>query len=326
MRNRATAVIAAAVLLCLIPVSGQALTEYYQDFETLVQGDPDALANDGWVIYGNVFSGVDMGFLYGYGVFPAPNHPLAFSNLTILEGGDDQGLVQLSIFNDYENADHANSNWIEANVFQEWTIDQSAVGETWVFAYDAKLGNLDLQSTATAFIKTIDPASNFDMTNLVAQDMTTTPVEWQGYVLELPIIQELVGQYIQIGFNSTATLYEPSGIIYDNVHFYKKAPISAVPNASVITGGQLHQNYPNPFNPMTRIDFSLEKAGQVDVSVFDLAGRRVATLHRGDLSAGDHHVVWNGKTDSGANAAAGQYRYVLKTADGQVARSMILLK
>ena len=174
------------------------------------------------------------------------------------------------------------------------------------------------------FIKTIDPASNYDMTNLVAEDMTSTPVDWQSYVLELPIVQELVGQFIQIGFSSTATLYEPTGIIYDNVHFYKKAPVSAVPTN--LAGSELRQNYPNPFNPMTRIDFSLEKAGQVDVSVFDLAGRRVATLHRGDLATGDHHVVWNGKTDSGANAAAGQYRYVLKTADGQVARSMILLK
>ena len=62
------------------------------------------------------------------------------------------------------------------------------------------------------------------------------------------------------------------------------------------------------------------------MSVFDLAGRRVATLHRGELGAGEHHVIWNGKTDSGAAAAAGQYRYVLKTADGQVARSMVLLK
>ena len=144
MRNRATAVIAAAVLLCLIPVSGQALTEYFQDFESMVQADPDALGNDGWVVFGTVFSGIDMSYLYGYGTFPAPNHNLAFSNLTILEGGEEQGLVQLSVFSDYENVDHANGNFIEASVFQEWTIDQSAVGESSVFAFDAKYSDLAL--------------------------------------------------------------------------------------------------------------------------------------------------------------------------------------
>ena len=62
------------------------------------------------------------------------------------------------------------------------------------------------------------------------------------------------------------------------------------------------------------------------MAVFDLAGRRVATLHQGELGAGDHHVTWNGRTDSGAAAPTGLYRYVLKTATGQVSRSMILVK
>jgi len=331
MRIRAKAVIAAAVLLSLVPAAAVMaqpgpITEYYQDFEAMDETDPAALSSDGWIIYGNVY---DAGFnhLWGHGPWPAPNHNLAFSNLVVEEGDVDQGYVQLSVFNDYEDGSHADPNlWIESNVFQEWEITADQVGNVWTFAYDAKMGNLGGSSTALAFIKTIDPNNNYWTTNFVTQDMTTTPAEWQGYTIELAIIPELVGQYIQIGFSNTAKEYESSGIIYDNVHFYVSGNISAVPEASVVAGAELGQNYPNPFNPMTRIDFSLEKAGMVDVSVFDLAGRRVATLHRGDLGVGDHQVTWNGKTSNGANAAAGQYRYVLKTANGQVARSMILLK
>ena len=99
-----------------------------------------------------------------------------------------------------------------------------------------------------------------------------------------------------------------------------------VPNGAVTLGAALGQNYPNPFNPLTRIDFALDKSGMVDVTVFDIAGRRIANLHHGDLGVGDHFVTWNGMTDSGLPAAAGQYRYVLRTAKGQVSRSMILLK
>ncbi|MCB1151488.1 hypothetical protein KDK88_08045, partial [bacterium] len=88
----------------------------------------------------------------------------------------------------------------------------------------------------------------------------------------------------------------------------------------------LSQNFPNPFNPSTRIDFSLERDTRVDLAVFDLAGRRVASLSQGVLSAGEHHVIWDGRTDLGGSAPAGQYRYVLATPTVRTSRSMILLK
>lgn len=326
MRNRATAAFLVVVLAGLIPTAGLALTPYSQDFELLVQTDPNALANDGWKIFGNVYN-PDGDYLYGYGVFPAPNHNLAFSQITLLEGGDEQGLQQLSVFSDYENADHAVGNLIESNVFQEWTIDESAVGQTWRFQFDAKkpLWAEGTQTTALAFIKTIELESgNFFATNFITEDMTVIPDTWGTYFIDIQIIPELVGQLIQIGFACTATNYEDSGVIYDNIFWF--TGISSVPDASAMAGATMKQNYPNPFNPMTRIDFALDKSQLVDVSVYDLAGRRVATLHRGELGAGDHHVIWDGKTDAGREAAAGQYRYVLKTASGQVARSMTLLK
>lgn len=320
MRTRATAAFLAALLVGLIPTAGFALTPYSQDFEGLVQTDPLALENEGWIVYGNVFDPA-MSFLYGYGPFAAPNHQFGFSQITLLEGGPEQGLQQLSVFSDYNNGDHAVGNWIESNVFREWTIDAEAVGQTWVFQFDAKRGNIVAPSTALAFIKTIDPNNGYAMTNFVNVDMTDIPVEWGTYSIQLSIIPELVGQYIQIGFANTATLYESSGIIYDNI--YWMTDVSSVPEMATAS---LAQNYPNPFNPMTRIDFSLEKPGMVDVTVYDVAGRRVANLHRGDLAAGEHHVMWDGKNDAGAAAPAGQYHYVLKTAEGQVSRSMILLK
>ncbi len=62
------------------------------------------------------------------------------------------------------------------------------------------------------------------------------------------------------------------------------------------------RNAPNPFNPATSVMISLEKAGRVTVDVFDIAGRRVATLLNGPLKAGNHTLVWNA-----ARQAAGVY-------------------
>ena len=312
-------------LICLVPVASFALTPYHQDFEALNQADPFALGDDTWVVFGNVYDPA-MNYLYGYGTFPAPNDGLAFCQIVLGEGGEGQGVQQLVVFSDYENVDHAAGNWIESNTFQEQTINAADVGQIWRFRFSVKRGNLELQSTALAFIKTLDPASGWTTTNFVTADMTVTPDTWRSYSLLIEIDASLEGQILQIGFSNTATLYESSAVYYDNIDWAIDPNVSSVPDGSAVAGATLRQNYPNPFNPLTRIDFAIDKPEMVDISVFDLGGRRVATLHQGELGAGDHHVIWDGKTDSGASAPAGHYRYLLKTGSSQVSRSMVLLK
>jgi hypothetical protein len=324
MLSRATASLTVAVLVCLIPLTSFALLPFSQDFEGLDQSDPNALASDGWLVYGSVFTpGGDL--LYGYGSFPAPNHNVAFCEIVQGEGGLDQGFQQLVVFSDYENLDHANGNIIESNVFQEQTVGPGDIGQSWVFEFNAKLGNIEGNSTAAAFIKTLDPDNNYAIINIRTVDMTSIPVTWSGFLLSIWIDPSLDGKILQFGFLNTASNYEGSGIFYDNVNFYQ-SDIVNVPDVSVASGPTLRQNYPNPFNPKTWIEFTLDRAGMVDISVFDVAGRKIATLQQGELAAGEHQVTWNGRTDRGNPAPAGRYQYLLNTATGQVSRSMVLLK
>jgi hypothetical protein len=324
MKRNFNAVLAVAVLVCLVPVTGQAITPYSQNFESLIQSDIAALANDGWVVYGNVFTaGGD--YLYGYGTFPAPNDGAAFCQIDMGQGGDEQGLQQMVVFNDYNNQDHANGYLIESNVFHEQTVLAADAGTRWVFEFQAKMGNLEGTSTALAYIKTLDPSSGYATTNLVTVDMTGIPETWGGYSIALDIDAGLVGQLIQFGFSNTTTGYQGAGIFYDNL-VWRLGESSSVPDALIARGLDLRQNYPNPFNPMTRIEFVLDQAGPVDLSVYDVAGRKVQTLRQGSLEAGPHFVNWNGRTQTGSAAAAGQYWYVLKTSAGQMSRSMVLLK
>ena len=72
-------------------------------------------------------------------------------------------------------------------------------------------------SNAIAFIKTIDPANNFNQTNLVDQVTTRIPDTWNRYTIELEIVPELVDQLLQVGFAATASNFAPSGVFYDNV-------------------------------------------------------------------------------------------------------------
>jgi hypothetical protein len=79
---------------------------------------------------------------------------------------------------------------------------------------------------------------------------------------------------------------------------------------------------PNPFNPRVRIAFSLDRPGPVELTVFDLRGRRVRTLLRESKQAGEDAVVWDGTDDSGASVASGvytiQFRSTGRTDHGKV--------
>lgn len=84
---------------------------------------------------------------------------------------------------------------------------------------------------------------------------------------------------------------------------------------------ELHQNYPNPFNPTTTIAFSLPRSQEVELKVFDINGRSVATLINGYTAAGDHQLEFNA-----ADLASGVYFYRIATPQFTKTRRMVLVK
>ena len=85
-------------------------------------------------------------------------------------------------------------------------------------------------------------------------------------------------------------------------------------------------NHPNPFNPSTTISFELDAPAVATVRILNVAGDVVATLTLGDLPAGRHAAVWNGRDASGRPAASGVYLYELQALGTRQTRQMILIK
>ncbi len=83
----------------------------------------------------------------------------------------------------------------------------------------------------------------------------------------------------------------------------------------------LFQNYPNPFNPSTNIKFSLPKASNVKLTIYDAIGREVRTLLNNELSAGTHTIQWNA-----SNIASGIYFCRIEANDYVKVNKMLLLK
>ena len=195
--------------------------EYDQDFEALNPEDPDALANDGWLYFGNVFT-ADGTFKFGFGPFPAPTTSGQISAIATGEGGPDQGAQQLVVFSNYDccqpGEGHFGTDKVETIVFQEINpIPADFIGQVFEFTFDAKRGNIAGSTTAQAIIRTLDPGAGFATTNNVVLDTTNLPTDWATYAISLDLSDPLLqGQILQFGFSTIASNFEGAGNFYDN--------------------------------------------------------------------------------------------------------------
>lgn len=83
---------------------------------------------------------------------------------------------------------------------------------------------------------------------------------------------------------------------------------------------------PNPGVGSSMVEFQVGRAGHVELSVFDITGARVRTLHVGPLSPGVYSRRWDGMNDHFAKARAGVYFFVLNTTDGVTSERFSILQ
>ncbi len=89
-------------------------------------------------------------------------------------------------------------------------------------------------------------------------------------------------------------------------------------------------NYPNPFNPNTTIRFDIPAINKdmvmVNLSIYDMVGKKVTTLINEPLSPNAYTVKWNGQNELGHVVPTGIYFYVLKSEYFIDSHKMILVK
>jgi hypothetical protein len=118
--------------------------------------------------------------------------------------------------------------------------------------------------------------------------------------------------------------FEPRALEVDPDEWILKEISSPIPGLP--SSFKLEQNFPNPFNAGTAISFHLPSRGTIRLEVFDIMGRRVATLADGQWEPGPHVVTWLGETDEGTPVASGVYVYRFSGASHLDAKTMLLLR
>ena len=140
-----------------------------------------------------------------------------------------------------------------------------------------------------------------------------------GSMGEAVLLKESNGAYTGSRWGDySAVAVDPAGFEFWMIHEYAMSgswntwvshflnDLTAAPDfAAAETVGSA---WPNPSHGLTRLRFTLPgEAMTVRLEIFDVEGRRVRSLDRGGLAAGEHLVNWDGRDDAGRALAAGQY-------------------
>ena len=92
--------------------------------------------------------------------------------------------------------------------------------------------------------------------------------------------------------------------------------INVLPEQSIIIG-----NFPNPFNAITTIRFALPEPQFVNLTIYDLLGRKIRTLVDEHKQAGNHSITFDAR-----NLSTGVYFYRLRAGNAVETKRMVLLK
>jgi len=93
------------------------------------------------------------------------------------------------------------------------------------------------------------------------------------------------------------------------------------PKSHLTKNFKLNQNYPNPFNPETVISYELAIYSKVNLKIYDISGRELATLIKGNQPTGKYTVTFNVN-----GLASGIYFYTLESGSFVQSRKMLLLR
>jgi hypothetical protein len=134
-----------------------------------------------------------------------------------------------------------------------------------------------------------------------------------------------LGYIYNIGANPGVVRPVRADIMLDVLAFFGQLPsgpaVGVTPEVAFTA-----RNYPNPFNPSTKIEFTLPRAGQVELKIYNVRGELVKTLLNENMDATTHSVIWDGRNSTGQSVSSGVYFYSLKAGSYEKMEKMTLVK
>ena len=165
-----------------------------------------------------------------------------------------------------------------------------------------------------------------DMINGARGDTLSSGTWNQNQTITKSVTDTLASTWVPDNCKLIFFVYKDNGTIItsevqQSIQQLVTAPLGVSKNKEIPEKYSLAQNFPNPFNPATNIHYSIPKAGNVSLKIYDAIGNEVSTVINGFVNAG----VYNAEIDA-SGWSSGVYFYTLKTNEFQQTKKMVLLK
>ena len=302
------------------------IREYITDFEQALEGADFSHPDKGYLPYVDLLSFVDFFLMnelsrnvdaYRLSTYmykdkggkltmgPLWDFNLAFGNADYCEGGSSRGW-QFRRFNEICAGDaFVNPSWW-TRFMRDTTFCQAAVSR-WSVLRNNRLSNNRILAVVDSLTQELEDAQerNFDRWPVLGRYIWPNNFVGNSFDSEIGYLKDWIRQRLAWMDDNLPAICS-----------YKPPVFTRIP-------GQLHV-MPNPFEQELRFVYSLSSIYQVQLEIFDLKGRKLATLLDEKQDRGDHEAFWNGLLDTGQAASAGIYIAKLQLSNGQTSSVKVL--
>ncbi len=169
-------------------------------------------------------------------------------------------------------------------------------------------GSFDVRFASNRMVEiypgVLDPSRSYEYPITINASDHPLTVRWE----DAPETREQVTLMLKSQSGNILALMNGTGKITLNDPEIKRVIVAVTPPGNALPKVfALGRNYPNPYNPTTRFSVDVPRTTQIEVSVFDILGRKIATVWNGEKPAGYHTLEWTGQTDEGLAAPTGMY-------------------
>jgi hypothetical protein len=165
-----------------------------------------------------------------------------------------------------------------------------------------------------------DPLITSEYNYISGDDYLQAPANWTEYYFDLSSYDK---QQVYI---TIRCISDDAFVFYVDNFAVHTHTTSTEDEFTPIAVTQLAGNYPNPFNPETTISYSMKEAGSVSIDIYNVKGQLVKHLVNGEMTAGKHSIVWNGRDDNNHAVSSGVYFYKMNSGIYSSTKKMIMMK
>jgi hypothetical protein len=122
-------------------------------------------------------------------------------------------------------------------------------------------------------------------------------------------------------------IYAGGDLLYHRYYFTAfGSAVTAVEASPAPPGAPRLVAWPNPFQSRLTLDLRQVKPGDLDVAIYDVAGRLIRRVRTGNAPAGEQRLTWDGRCDDGTTAGAGIYFVRARTKGSEQKAKIVRLK